>query len=325
MGVVWQSTASAQGLENLGSRAPALGAFVAVADDASAVAWNPAGMVMGPLFNISIGLGRSSAVPDGPPIETEVAERLSATLVAFGVPPVGLSYYRLGMHVVEGGAASGDPRREDGQVVVRTIVTSHLGVTVLQSLGNFLTVGSTVKLVRGTVGSEVAHADTWDAAFDHVDTLMTTSSTTGDLDLGALAAAGRWRAGLVVRNVTEPDFEDAFGGEVELTRHARAGVAWGDRWPGVSRMILAFDVDLTHAPHPDGDRRDVAAGIERWTMQQQRLGLRAGVRASTVGEARPIVSAGASYAIRSGTFVDAYVARGASQAMAWGIAARLSY
>ena len=319
------STASAQGLENLGSRAPALGAFVAVADDASAVAWNPAGMVLGPLFNISIGFGRSSAVPDDPSIEPEVAERLSATLVAIGAPPVGLSYYRLGQQVVDGAAASGDPRREDGQVIVRTMVTSHLGATVLHSLGNFLTVGTTVKLVRGSVGSEVVRADTWEAAFDHADTLMTASSTTGDLDLGAMAAAGRWRAGILVRNVTEPDFEDALGGEVELRRHARAGAAWGDRWPGASRMIVAVDADLTHVPHPDGDRRDVAAGIERWTMRQQRLGLRGGVRASTVGEARPVVSAGASYAVRSGAFVDAYVAGGARQATAWGVAARLSY
>ena len=320
-----QSTAAAQGLEQLGSRAPALAAFVAVADDASAVAWNPAGMVMGPLFNISIGLGRSSTVPDDPPLEMAAAERLSATLIALGAPPVGLSYYRLATTIVDGPAEAGDADREDGQLLVSTIVTSHLGATFLQSLGNFLTVGATVKLVRGSVGSEVANAGTWDAAFDQADTLMTRSSTTGDLDVGVMATMGRTRAGVVVRNVTEPDFEDVAGGEIELPRHARIGAAWGDRWPGTARTIVAVDADLTRVPHAQGDRRDVAAGIERWALQQQRLGLRAGVRASTLGDARPVFSVGASYAIRSGTFVDGYVARGAKDAIAWGIAARLGY
>ena len=323
-GLALPAVVSAQGLEVLGSRAPALAAFVAVADDASAAAWNPAGMVLGPLFNISIGWGRRSSVPDDPP-ESGQAARLSGTLVAVGAPPLGLSYYRLATQVIDGSAAPGDVRRQDGQLVVRTMVTSHLGATVLQSVGNFLTVGTTVKLVRGSVGSEVVAADTWETAFDHADTLVTTSSNTGDLDIGVMAVAGRFRGGLVVRNLTEPNFEDGVGGEVELERHARAGAAWGDRWPGLSRMIVALDADLTRVPHPDGERRDVAAGVERWLMQQNRLGLRAGIRASTVGDTRTVVSGGASYAVRSGTFIDAYVAGGANHVNAWGIAARLSY
>jgi hypothetical protein len=195
----------------------------------------------------------------------------------------------------------------------------------LQSLGNFLTVGATVKLVRGSVGSEIVPADTWDAALDQADTLMTENSTTGDVDVGVMATVGRARAGFLLRNLTAPDFEDPLGGDIELPRHARLGAAWGDRWPGTARTIVAVDADLTRVPHADGDRRDLAAGVERWTLQQQRLGLRAGVRASTVGDARPVVSVGGSYAIRSGTFVDGYVARGAGDATAWGIAARLSY
>ena len=175
------------------------------------------------------------------------------------------------------------------------------------------------------VGSEVAQADSWEAAFEQVDTLMTMSSTTGDLDVGVMAAAGPFRAGLLVRNLTEPEFEDALGGEVELARHARVGVAWGDRWPGISRTVVAVDADLTRVPHQYGDRRDVAAGVERWLLRQQRLGLRAGIRASTVGETRSILSGGASYAIRSGAFVDAYIAGGERNTLAWGVAARLSY
>ena len=324
-GLALPSTTSAQGLESLGSRAAALAAFVAVADDASAVAWNPAGMVLGPLFNLSVGIGRESSIPDDPPVPIDQAERLSGILLAVGAPPLGVSYYRLATHGVDGSAAAVDEGRQDGQVIVRTVVTSHLGATVLQSIGNFLTVGTTVKLVRGSVGSEVARASTWEAGFDHADTLMTTSSTTGDLDVGLMAAAGRFRAGLVVRNLTEPDFDDGRGGEVELARHARVGAAWGDRWPGRSRTIVAVDADLTRVPHHYGDRRDIAAGIERWLLQQQKLGLRAGIRTSTVGDTRAIVSGGASYAIRSGIFIDAHVASGEHHTIAWGVAARLSY
>ena len=57
------SLAGGQGLETLGSRAAAMAAFVAVADDASAVVWNPAGLVSGPLFNITLGLGRTTDAP----------------------------------------------------------------------------------------------------------------------------------------------------------------------------------------------------------------------------------------------------------------------
>src|SRR5688572_26156424 len=89
-------SSAAQGLESLGSRAAGLSAFVAVADDASAVAWNPAGLIMGPLFNISLDLGRSTSAPEERPAIGERAGRVSTTLIAFGVPPLGLSYYRIG-------------------------------------------------------------------------------------------------------------------------------------------------------------------------------------------------------------------------------------
>jgi hypothetical protein len=68
----------------------------------------------------------------------------------------------------------------------------------------------------------------------------------------------------------------------------------------------------------------VAVGVERWLRQGQ-LGLRGGVRASTLGAARTVVSGGVSYALRSGTFVDGYVARGQDDAQAWGISARFTY
>lgn len=316
-----------QGLETVGNRASALAAFVAVADDASAVAWNPAGLVLGPFFNISVDLGRSQIAPDSP-FEAPGAARVTTTLLAIGVPPLGLSYYRIGFTTLApaGSAVEGDPRRETVQVGVRTLVTTHLGATVLQSLGDYLTVGTTVKLVRGRIGGGTAPLGSWDEGFDQAETLDTEGSTTGDLDVGAMFTAGRVRAGVVIRNVTEPTFGDERESEEAFTvgRHARVGLAWGDRWPGAAGTVIAVDADVTRVGSAAGDRRDVAAGVERW-FGMRRLAVRGGVRASTVGDARPVTSAGVSLAVRSGTYVDAYVARGTRGASAWGIAGRLSY
>ena len=320
------SPVSAQGLETLGSRAAALAAFVAVADDASAVAWNPSGLVSGPIFNLNIDLGRSTNQPDDPLMPDDHAADGATTLVALGTTPVGVAYYRLRTtsFIVANPAVVGTPDRQNRQVLVRTLVTSHLGATVQQSLGDYVTVGATIKLVRGSVGTAGVTAASWDEAFDRADLLEREGSTRGDVDLGAMFAAGRMRAGLVVRNTTAPSFDADAGDAVTLERHVRAGLAWADRWPGISRTIVAFDADITRVPHPAGERRDVAAGVERWLRGQQ-IGVRGGIRASTVGESRPVVSAGGSYAIRAGIYVDAFVARGTRHDRAWGLAARLTY
>jgi hypothetical protein len=320
--------AGAQGLETLGNRAAALSAFVAVADDASAVAWNPAGLVYGPIFNILLDFGRSTSAPDeAPPQAGGAAGQLGGTLVSLGVPPLGLSYYRLRATAVVpvSPAVVGSPGREERQVAVRSLVTTNLGATVLQSVGDYVTLGATVRLVRGHVASDGGTIGAWDEGFDRAERLEKRGETTGDVDAGVMVAAGRWRAGAVVRNLTTPAFEVESGdGEAVVARHARAGVAWGNAWPGLSRTIVAVDADLTRVHHPAGERRDLAAGVERWFREQQ-IGVRGGVRASTVGAARPVVSGGVSYAVRSGTYVEAYVAGGSAGDRGWGVAARLTY
>src|SRR5688500_6149517 len=115
--------ANAQGLEATGKRAAALAAFVAVSNDASAVVWNPAGLIAGPIFNISIDLGQSTISPDAPPAPPAVAGRLGTTLLAAGVPPLGLSYYRMSVTNAEAAspAVRGTPGRENSEVIVRTL------------------------------------------------------------------------------------------------------------------------------------------------------------------------------------------------------------
>jgi hypothetical protein len=325
----WPSVAAGQGLETLGTRAAALAAFVAVADDASAVAWNPSGLVSGPIFNLTIGLGRLTERPDGDPEPGDRAGQRGSTLIALGTTPVGLAYYRLSTTALVDStpAVVSSLDRQTRQAIARTLVTSHLGATVQQSVGEYLTLGATLKLVRGSVGRAVVAADSWEAALDAAGTIEGRGATRGDLDVGAMVAMGRVRAGLLIRNLTAPTFGDGDDGEavgVTLERHVRLGAAWADRWPGISRTIVSIDADVSRVPHPAGDRRDVAVGIERWVRGHQ-VGLRGGVRASTVGDGRPVVSAGGSYAVRAGTFVDGYVARGTRDDRGWGLALRLSY
>jgi hypothetical protein len=327
LGALMASEAAAQELATLGSRAAAMAAFVAVADDASAVAWNPSGLVSGPIFNIQFDLGRQRREPGEPMAAGDAAGEFGSTLVALGTLPVGLAYYRFSTtHFEAGDPAAGEtPDRQDRHVRVRTLVTNHFGATVQQSLGNYLTVGATIKLVRGSVGSRVDTASSWDEAFDRVEPAVMHGSTRGDLDIGAMFAVAGMRAGVVVRNVTAPSFgEEEDEERVTLPRHVRVGAAWGNRWPGASPLVLSADADLTRVPNPEGDRRDIALGAERW-LGAYRFGVRGGVRASTIGDARVIVSAGGSIAVRSGIYVDAFVTRGEGHDSGWGLAARLSY
>jgi hypothetical protein len=219
----------------------------------------------------------------------------------------------------------GNSGRQEQQVIVRSLVTTHVGATVLQSLGDYVTVGTTVKFVRGNVGAAAGRTTSWDDAVEAAEGIETGGSTRGDLDVGAMFAVGAFRAGLVVRNVTEPSFEDDDGNNKRsLERHARAGVAWADGWPGMARTIVAFDADLTRVPHVSGDRRDMAVGIEHWTYEH-RVGVRGGLRASTIDAARPVASGGGSFALRPGVYVDGYFAHGRAEDRAWGLAVRLTY
>jgi hypothetical protein len=319
--------AAAQGLEGVGNRASAMAAFVAVADDATAVVWNPSGLAQGPFFNLSFDTGRGQSGTSEQPGLTASAGRNQATLIALALPPFGVSYYRTGTTVLQPASPAGQlsTNREDYQVSVRSLFTSHLGVTIVQSIGDHVTVGATAKLVHGSVGADTAAIQTWSDGFEYAESLETRGSTKGDIDFGALVAGGHFRAGLVARNLTEPTFESGGAiGSATLERYVRVGAAWADRWPGAPLTIVSVDADATRTAHATGDRRDVAAGIERWLMGR-RVGIRGGVRGSTVGDTRPVASVGGSYALRAGMYVDSYYAHGQHEDRAWGIGARVTY
>src|SRR5229473_2212631 len=110
----WVPPAQAQIYEAVGTRAQAMGgAFVAVADDATATWWNPAGLATGPYFSSVIE--RSSLNDPGTPAMAGPARRDAASGVAVSFPAMGLSYYRFRVSEIRpsSSTASTDPIRQD--------------------------------------------------------------------------------------------------------------------------------------------------------------------------------------------------------------------
>lgn len=263
-----------------GTRAAGMGgAFVAVADDASAVYWNPAGLASGPLFNLQIDIGRTEVRPGTPGDVDARGGRQDFRLVAFGVPPLGVGYYRLARvrAVPASPAVPGAVDRQEGGLLAERLTTSHVGLTLLQSVGGGIAVGTTLKLVRGSLATGVVSGGGWSEVLDRGQDLEATARTRADLDVGVMLNAGRVRLGLVARNLREPDFapDGVDDPAARLEREVRMGVAWGATWPGLSPLIASLDVDVTRVTDIDGERRDVAAGVETWWMRH-RLGLRGG-------------------------------------------------
>jgi hypothetical protein len=126
------SSAFAQTFETIGIRAQGMGgAFVAVADDATATWWNPAGLASGAYFNSIIEYDRSG-------------DTMRAQGLAVAFPALGLSYYRLPISQMRptGSTGAEAASREDEGVL------SVFGASVGQSMGTHLVLASTLKLLR---------------------------------------------------------------------------------------------------------------------------------------------------------------------------------
>jgi len=279
-------SASAQTTDLVGVRALGMGgAFTAVADDATASWWNPAGLASGAYVSAILEYAHPE---DGP------GEGLRGVSLAF--PALGLSYYRLPRPPSSSASIDTDPgsREDEGSLSV-------FGATVGQSLGRHLVIGSTVKVLNA----------------NDIET---------GLDIGAMAAFGRARFGLMVRNVTEPDFVSTEGA-FTLRRHARAGAAFTvTPRKVIGAATMSIDADLVKSDTRFGDDRRVAIGGEVWTSRRN-LGFRGGASRSTLGERRTAFSGGVSGAFRTGMFVDAYVtAAGTDESRdGWGLAFRVTF
>jgi hypothetical protein len=296
-------------VESVGERALGMGgAFVAVADDATAVAWNPAGLATGRLAGMTIGwhqlqLGNQDAAP------VPGDRRQRATLTSFGTLPLGLSLGTI--DVSEVFTAS------DGSLATRTFHANVWGVSLLQTVFPDVVVGGTVKLIRGgqaiapvgasTAGDVLASAS--DADIDR--------HTTMDFDLSAMANAPKLRIGLLLRNLRSPQFSEDPDAGRPLKRQGRFGVAFLP----VDGLTLAMDLDLNTVDLMGGLRRMCAVGGE--AALGSRLSVRSGIRWSVKGAHDPIGSLGASVRLSRAIWIDGHYAGGKdSDAREVGVAMR---
>lgn len=323
-------TSLAQPFASTGTRAAGMGgAFVGVADDATAIYWNPAGLASGAYFSLVLDGGAGEITPNG----SALGGDSSNFLLGLAMPALGLGYYRLHTRTVTppptltlGDPASPPLLTAAPELRVDTLVTHHGGITLVQSLWEGVAVGTTLKLVRGVASSSFAPARTADEALDtEAADLLGRATNRFDLDVGIMASGGPLRIGFTLRNATEPSFTTAgLDGEIALERQARAGLSYAVT-PG---WIAAADVDLLKTEDAFGERRDVALGVEgRLTP---RLLVRSGVSFNTVeagdDTGRRAFSVGASFAARAAVFVDGHVTTGNDRAgTQWGIAARFVY
>jgi hypothetical protein len=294
--------AQAQMFEMVGTRAQGMaGAFVAVADDATATWWNPAGIAV-TYFSLVVDRGEMTLPAEVPPSGPGLRHKTRTYAIA--LPALGLSYYRLRVSEIAPGtptAGGGAVRQDRGAAGtgLRSLVTNQFGATIGQSLGNHLVIASTLRLVRAGHVSLATASGTLDVA-DELDVPL---ETHGDLDIGALATIGAARIGFTVKHVREPEFGE---GEASLTlkRQARAGFAWVAGRPGsVATLTAAVDADLTRTPTILGEVRHVAAGAEL-LFARHHVAFRGGVSANTIGEADSSTSAGISIGILRGVFLD---------------------
>ena len=293
-------------------------AFVAVADDASAVYWNPAGLAIGDMF---------SSVIERVETETETgdtgAQRFETRLLAVAVPSFGTSYYRLSSRQALGGGLA---LSDDGEAAAQpatgvALVTDQYGATILQSLIEELVVGTTLKYVRGRAGREVWPAGTPPAAV--VGDLDTTGPTKGtfDLDLGVMVSIRTLRVGYVGRNLRQPAFEVPNAEAVRLSRQHRLGVAI---IPNV-RWVVAVDADLARTTDDFGERQSVSVGVEHW-LSQKRFGVRGGFMANARNSSQRSVSVGGSVRFGSRFFLEGfYRTSDRETSSAWGVGGRVGY
>jgi len=308
------------------------GAFTAVADDASATWWNPAGLsTLLADFVVETGSDRLLASPDAP-ADGRAAWRARPFTVAVALPMLGFSFNHLTVQDIQPTAtASAAPGRQDPAAIgmARAFDLSSVGVTLVQSLGDYLVVGGTVKLLHGGAASEaVLPGTSIDSALDAVQRLDLASRTVADADVGALAFAGPVRLALVGRNLGSHRFGSGSDAEMfRLERNVRAGVAVGPAPPWSRRgWTVALDADLTTTHAPDGDRRSLALGGERWLGTSKRVAVRGGGRVQTTGDVRATASGGASVAVKTGVFVEGQVSGGGDHASnGWGLAARVTF
>lgn len=295
--------ASAQAIEEVGTRAQGMGgAFVAVANDSTATWWNPAGTAAGPFVDFTAGIAR--------PVDA------GSWGIAMTTPVVGASYYRLETAGIRSPAPTGGPSggRQDGRVELPqpSLRIGQFGATLTHSVFSRLHAGATIKVVRG---------------LSDENAVGQSRQTDVDVDLGGLGIVGPVRIGVVARNLASAVVVRTADGDIRLDRQLRVGAAFDGALRPVDRtlpFVVSVDADVVSYDTIRGPRRVVAAGAERW-FAARRVGTRVGVRFNQVGAQERTVSAGASYRLVTGVMAEGFVTAGSRPERAWGLSLHASF
>ena len=319
--------ALAQPVEVLGTRALGMGgAFVAVADDASATYWNPAGLATGAFVSVVLDGGPTERGGDEDSRRPgEPAREGTAAFAGVSMPSLGVSFYRLSdtrvggpVRGIAGPGGLGSPIVP--AIEATSLTTYQTAVTLVQSLGDHVAVGTSLKYVHASASAGevllLGSTDPLDAAAD----LETEGSDTFDLDVGVMAFSGPIRLGLVARNLRKPSFETPSGTRLALDRQVRTGVAWLPR----PTLLVSVDADLTRTSGVDGRDRSLAAGTEWWVLPR-RVAVRGGLRVSTIDDARPAGAGGVTVQVAR-MLIDAQFTHGGDDGpRGWSLAGRFHF
>lgn len=304
------------------------GAFVAVADDATAAYWNPAGLTTGAFFSLLADQTATRTRLDPTRSDSPGTDH-AGIFLGLSTNTRALSYYRLRINQIERPshpAASLDPARKDqwGEATLRSVVTHNVALTGASLLYPGVSMGSTVRYVRASYGTGAGSpGSTTDVWLGEARDLQRQSQHKVDMDLGLKIGGERLQVGLVARNLLEPSLDGPGGRSIRLNRLVRTGLAvrpWG-------RLLVAADIDLSGIATAHGDRRNVAIGAEQWFGVW--LGLRGGARFNLDGgdnDPGVVGTFGFSLSLTSGLYVDAQLTRGRHDAeQGWGIAGRVGF
>jgi len=215
--------------------------------------------------------------------------------VSFGSLPLGVSY---GLFQVSSLGGSDEALRAE------TINIQQFGLTILQSILPGVTVGSTLKLLRGYIVTQPADGASAGDALEAAAELEASRHTTYDLDLGVMATSDLVRIGFTFKNLRSPTFGLPTDMTPPLPRQARLGFAVT---PGAG-LTLAMDLDLNTVDLVGGLRRHGAVG--GGIALGSHMSARSGIRWSLVGAKRPLTTVGVSIRVRRGLWVDGHYAKG---------------
>ena len=305
------------------------GAFVAVADDATAAYWNPAGLTTGAFFSLLVEQTFTKTRLEPTQADSPGTDH-GGIIVGMSTNTTALSYYRLRINQIERpthSAASADPARKDkwGDAILRSVVTHNVALTRAQLLYPGVSVGSTLRYVRGSHGIGTGDPGlTTGAWLREAGDLERRGQNKVDIDVGLKIGGRTVQVGLVARNLLEPSLDGPDGRSIRLDRWVRAGLAVR---PG-GRLLVEADVDVSRQVGSHGERRNVAIGAEQWFSDW--LGVRGGARFNLEGAANDgpgvIGAFGLSLALDSGVYVDAQLTRGRDDVeRSWSIAGRVGF